>query len=147
MKISNSWSSPGKLNCSPPGSGHSGPKDGGERGHFQGAWLSPCSRCKAIVGDTSQKVKPWLSPKSRKLILKTNIGPYARITWLPRWLGGEEPTCQRRRHAGSTPGSGRAPGEEKGDPLQCSCLENPMDRGAQWAAIHIVAKSRTRLSN
>ena len=31
---------------------------------------------------------------------------------------------------GSIPGSGRSPGEENGNPLQCSCLENPMDRGA-----------------
>ena len=39
-----------------------------------------------------------------------------------------------------------SPKEGKGTPLQCSCLENPMDRGAWWAAVHGVAKSRTRLS-
>ena len=38
-------------------------------------------------------------------------------------------------------------GEGNGNPLQCSCLENPMDGGAWWAAVHGVAKSRTRLSN
>ena len=38
-------------------------------------------------------------------------------------------------------------GEGNGTPLQYSCLENPMDRGAWWAAVHRVAKSRTRLSN
>ena len=38
-------------------------------------------------------------------------------------------------------------GEGNGTPLQCSCLENPMDGGAWWAAVHGVAKSRTRLSN
>ena len=38
-------------------------------------------------------------------------------------------------------------GEGDGTPLQYSCLENPMDRGAWWAAVHGVAKSRTRLSN
>ena len=37
-------------------------------------------------------------------------------------------------------------GEGNGTPLQCSCLENPMDGGAWWAAVHGVAKSRTRLS-
>ena len=37
--------------------------------------------------------------------------------------------------------------EGDGTPLQCSCLENPMDGGAWWAAVHGVAKSRTRLSN
>ena len=44
---------------------------------------------------------------------------------------------------GSIPGSGRSPGEGNGNPLQYSCLENPMDRGAWWATIHGVAKSRT----
>ena len=38
-------------------------------------------------------------------------------------------------------------GEGSGTPLQCSCLENPMDGGAWWAAVHWVAKSRTRLSD
>ena len=37
--------------------------------------------------------------------------------------------------------------EGNGTPLQYSCLENPMDRGAWWAAVHGVAKSRTRLSD
>ena len=38
-------------------------------------------------------------------------------------------------------------GEGNGTPLQYSCLENPMDRGAWWAAVHGVAKNRTRLSD
>ena len=38
-------------------------------------------------------------------------------------------------------------GEGNGTPLHSSCLENPMDRGAWWAAVHEVAKSRTRLSD
>ena len=40
----------------------------------------------------------------------------------------------------STPGLGRYPGEEPGNPLQYSCLGNPMDRGAWWATVHGVAK-------
>ena len=48
--------------------------------------------------------------------------------------------------AGSIPGSGRSPGEGDGYPLQYSCLENPMDRGAWWATVHEVAKSQTGLS-
>ena len=48
---------------------------------------------------------------------------------------------------GLIPGSGRSPGEGNGNPLQYSCLENPMDRGARWATVHGVAKSRTRLSD
>ena len=48
---------------------------------------------------------------------------------------------------GSILGSGRSPGEGHGNPLQYSCLENPMDRGAWQATVHRVAKSRIRLSN
>ena len=44
--------------------------------------------------------------------------------------------------AGSIPGSGRSPGEGNGCPLQYSCLENPRDRGAWWATVQRVAKSR-----
>ena len=48
---------------------------------------------------------------------------------------------------GSIPGLGRSLGEGNGNPLQYSCLENPMDRGAWSATVHGVAKSRTRLSD
>ena len=48
---------------------------------------------------------------------------------------------------GLIPGSGRSPGEGNGNPLQYSCPENPMDRGAWWATVHGVAKSLTRLSD
>ena len=45
------------------------------------------------------------------------------------------------RDLGSVPGSGRSPGGGHGNPLQYSCLENPMDRGAPWATVHRVAES------
>ena len=48
---------------------------------------------------------------------------------------------------GSIPGLGRSPGEGNGNPLQYSCLENPMDRGAWWATVYGVAKSWIWLSN
>ena len=48
---------------------------------------------------------------------------------------------------GLIPGLGRSPKEGNGNPLQYSCLENSMDGGAWWAAVHGVAKSRTRLSD
>ena len=51
------------------------------------------------------------------------------------------------RDAGSTPGSGGSLGRGHENPLQCSCLENPMDRGAWLAAVHGVTKNRTQLSN
>ena len=47
--------------------------------------------------------------------------------------------------AGSIPELGRFPGEGNGDPLQYSCLGNPMDRGAWWAIVHRVTKSQTPL--
>ena len=50
------------------------------------------------------------------------------------------------REVGSIPGSGRSPGEGNGNPLQYSCLENPIERGAWWAAVQGVVKSRTQLS-
>ena len=50
------------------------------------------------------------------------------------------------RDTGLIPGSGRSPGGGHGNPLQCSSLENPMDRGAWWAAFHRVAKSQTEVT-
>ena len=49
-------------------------------------------------------------------------------------------------HPGSIPGLGRSRGEGNGTPLQHSCLENPMDGGAWWAAVHGAIKRWTRLS-
>ena len=59
--------------------------------------------------------------------------------------GGRESTCSAidARDMGSIPGSGRSPGGGNGNPLQCSCLENPMDRGAWWATVHGVAELDT----
>ena len=49
------------------------------------------------------------------------------------------------RDVSSIPGSGRSPGTGNGNPLQYSCMENPMDRGAWWATVHGVSKNWTRL--
>ena len=49
--------------------------------------------------------------------------------------------------AGLIPGLGRFPGVGNGNPLQYSCLENPLDRGPWQAAVHRVAKSQTQLSD
>ena len=53
------------------------------------------------------------------------------------------PAVQKTKVMGSIPGSGRSPGGGNGNPLQYSCLENPIDRGAWWAIDHGVAKSLT----
>ena len=59
---------------------------------------------------------------------------------------GKEFTCSAADMVSNSE-SGRSPEEENGNPLQCSCLENFMDRGAWQAAFHGVAKNWTRLSN
>ena len=51
------------------------------------------------------------------------------------------------RDMSSIPGSGRSPGGGHGNPLQYSCLENSMDRGAWWVTVHGVAKNCTRLND
>ena len=65
---------------------------------------------------------------------------------LPRWLSCKE-SSSNAGDVGSIPGLGRCPGERNGNPLQYSCLENPMERGAWRATVHGVAKSQTRLSD
>ena len=68
------------------------------------------------------------------------------LTW---WLSGKESTCSAgdTGELGSIPGSGSSPKEGNGNPLQCSCLENPRDGGAWWAAVYGVTQSRTWLSD
>ena len=78
--------------------------------------------------------------KSKRINLKTS-SQFQRLT-------GKESSC----NAGDTgdtgwiPGSGRAPGEGHGNPLQHSCLGNPMDRGEWWPTVHGAAKSWTWLN-
>ena len=64
-------------------------------------------------------------------------------------LIGKESNCNAGNtdNSGSIPVSGRSLEGGNDKPLQYSCLENPMDRGAWWATVHRVAKSRTSLSN
>ena len=64
----------------------------------------------------------------------------------PGGSDGKESDCDVG-DPGLIPGSGRSPGEKNGTPLQYSCLENSMDRGAWWATVHGVAKSQTQLSD
>ena len=66
------------------------------------------------------------------------------ISWLKASLmmHDKESACQCRdtRDSGSIPGSGRSPGKGNGNPLQSSCLGNPMVRGAWWATVHGIVK-------
>ena len=60
----------------------------------------------------------------------------------PGGSDGKESTCNAA-DLGLIPGLGRSPGERNSNPLQYSCLENSMDRGAWWATVHGVANSQT----
>ena len=66
------------------------------------------------------------------------------ISWL-QFLGGSDSKASacNSRDLGLIPGSGRSPAEGNGNPLQYSCLENPMNGGAWWATVHGVAESDT----
>ena len=77
-----------------------------------------------------------------------NINKYvwAQVLGFPGGSEGKESACSAGE-PGSIPRSGRSPGEGIGYPLQYSCLENSMDRGAWQATVHGVTKSRTQLSN
>ena len=76
-----------------------------------------------------------------KYLLTTHYGG------LPQWLSGKESACNAGAagDTGSIPEQGRSPGGGHGNPLQYSCLENPMDRGAWRATVHGVAQSQTGL--
>ena len=69
------------------------------------------------------------------------------VLGLPQWLSGKESTYNvgAAVEVGLISESGRSPGGGQGNPLQYSCLENPMDGGAWWVTVHRVAKSRTGL--
>ena len=67
------------------------------------------------------------------------------LQWLPWWISGKKKSACNAGHLASIPGLGRSPGGGHGNPLQYSCLENSMDRGAWQATVHRVAQSWTGL--
>ena len=73
------------------------------------------------------------------------LNSLALFSGLPRCSEVKNPSASAG-DVGSSPASGSSTGEENGKPLQYSCPENPMDRGAWWATVHGVEKSWTRLS-
>ena len=79
--------------------------------------------------------------KEKDKCLSRELGK-AYLTGFPGSSDSKESAYHARR-----PGLGRSPGEGNDNPLQYSCLENPMDRGTWWAIVQGVAKSWTQLSN
>ena len=69
------------------------------------------------------------------------MAPTPVFLGFPGGSDGKESACNAG-DPGSVPGLARSSGEVNGNPLQYSCLENPMDRGAWWATIHVFSKSQ-----
>ena len=89
-----------------------------------------------LVPEIPLKGAPCLGKKAWPERIKYHhLRNTAAQSGLPRWCSAEEPACQcrRRKICGFNPGSGRSPGGGIGNPLQHSCLETPLDRGASWA--------------
>ena len=82
-----------------------------------------------------------------KYLLHSEIEPVSlALVSFPSRSDGKTSACNAG-DLGSIPGSGRSPGEGNGNPLQYSCLEKSMDRGAWQATVHGVAKSQTQVSD
>ena len=106
-----------------------------------------------LIVSLSQHILFFISCVKLSCSPVVNSGPYftyfnthLRLTWgLPQWLSGEESACQWRikSRSGFDPWVGKIPLVGSGNPLQSSCLEDPMDRGAWRATVHRVAKSWT----
>ena len=102
------------------------------------ATLSANTRTISMDGNKWETVSPVTTPLQSSCL---------RIPWMEDLVGcspwgPEESDTTERLHFHF---SLSCIGEENGNPLQCSCLENPMDGGAWWAAVYGVAQSRTRL--
>ena len=123
------WTEPSRLQCS----GEPFPSPG----DFPDPGIKP----------TSPALQAYSLPPEGRDELEIVIDKY---TILYRGFPGDSDIKESACNVGnlsSIPGLGRSPGEENGNPLKYSCLENSMDRVASWAIIHGVAKSQTRLSN
>ena len=82
---------------------------------------------------------PWTTRRSNQSILKEISPEYSAF---PGGSDGKQSTCNAGDLA-SIPGLARSPGDGNGNPLQYSCLENPMDRGTWQATVLGVIKSQT----
>ena len=88
---------------------------------------------------------PYMSFRKDERLVSCRISAGLRMKGFPGGSDRKESTCSvgDTGDLGSIPGSGRPPGRGHGYLLQYPCLENPMDRGAWWATVYRVTKSRT----
>ena len=96
----------------------------------------------------TERKEVWRGQEKRKNtgLLKCGVDDLRTFTpgyGPPQWLKGKESACNAG-DVGLILGLGRSPGGGHGNALQCSCLENPMDRGAWQATVHWVTKSWTQ---
>ena len=100
--------------------------------------------CPNVHCSTISIARTWKQPKG------PSTDEWIKMYYIHMGIPGDSEVKASACNAGDRgliPGSGIFPEEGNGNPLQYSCLENPMDRGAWWATVHGVAKSQTRLSN
>ena len=114
-----------------------------------GCWLPregdfPCSSAGNII--CLQCRKPWLNSWVRKITWRRDRLPTPIFLGFPGGSDSKESSCNTG-DLGSIPGFGRSPGGGNGNPLQYSCLENSVDRGALQAPVCGVANSQTQLSH
>ena len=104
--------------------------------------------CSHSIGHTSRVVKPNINEGEISLEVKWWEWSECLFSWGTGFPGGsmDKESAGSAGHTGSVSGLGGSTGEGSGSPLQYSCLEHPVDRGAWWAAVHGVLKSRTRLT-
>ena len=105
--------------------------------------IEPCPYLRAV--ESGYVVDPWtliLSSSDSCAGLPDKTVAVILCGGFPRSSDSKESACNMG-DPGSIPGSGRSPREGNGYPLQYSCLENLMDRGALWTIVHGVAKSQT----
>ena len=131
---------------------------------YQTTWPASGEICMQVMKQQLEMdMEQWSGSKLRNKYVKTAYVHPVHFTYMqstsckmPGWrkhklesrlLGEVKVSASNAGDPGSIPGLGRTPGEGNGNPLRYSCLENPMDWGAWWAAVHGVTKSRTRLSD
>ena len=92
-------------------------------------------------------VNLFQSPDKDRLSNETPITYIYRISQKAQWVNNSSAMQETQKTQGLTSGLGRSPQEGNGNPLQYSCLGNPMDGGAWWATVQRVAKRCTQLSD
>ena len=118
---------------------------------FQGcirAWLLSCVQLFATSGTVAHQALLYMvfpRQESEKAMAPHSSALAWKIPWMEEPGRLQSMGSRRVEHDWPTSLSLSCIGEGDGNPLQCSCLENPRDGGAWWAAIHGVAWSRTRL--